>query len=281
MLCREIILIIMTLAYGLKFEHPKAQGVSPILLLSDSRYSKFGQSYRDDGKKVWPLAKNIYAAFAGDVLTAQRALTKVKEQLALSSSGSFEDLRKILKSSFDSEIVDGDPQQPHCILGAISTTGDSKLLYARPAGKRYEVSEQLEVIIGLGSLEPVLKAKINELKPKGLWRPEHFMSLPDDIFPGDHDREQRAIQDAMEISRNITFVFLEIVDDPSVDEANPPLQYVLLTPSGPMKIDLFDIDTSDIKSPKIRRKSARDSEVSEEPDSYSKAIVELDIRGGT
>ena len=29
----------MTLAAGFKFEHPMAAGVSPVLLLSDSRYS--------------------------------------------------------------------------------------------------------------------------------------------------------------------------------------------------------------------------------------------------
>ncbi|MCH8962549.1 MAG: hypothetical protein IH820_14855, partial [Bacteroidetes bacterium] len=83
----------MTLAAGFKFEHPKAEGVSPILLLSDSRYSYSSGTppYRDDGKKVCALAKNIYAVFAGRVLEAQRALADVKECLSFSASGSFED----------------------------------------------------------------------------------------------------------------------------------------------------------------------------------------------
>ncbi|MCP3676056.1 MAG: hypothetical protein GY721_00220 [Deltaproteobacteria bacterium] len=273
----------MTLAAGFKFEHPKAQGVSPILLLSDSRYSRGTQPYRDDGKKICILAKNIYAAFAGDVLTAQRALARVKEYLALSSSGTFEDLVKILKSSFDSEIIPGDPQTPHCILGAISTNGNSKLLYARPDKTcyEYEVSERSQAVIGLQNLEPKLWKKINEPKPKGLWRPEHFMFLPDVVFPSGYDRKQRAIQDAREISRNILWEFLEIVDDPRVDGANPPLQNVLLLPSRSEVIDCYELNVSSIKSPKITRKTARAREVYEEPDSGSRAIVELNVWDST
>ena len=61
----------MTLAAGFKFEHPKAAGVSSILLLSDSRYSlSTGEVHRDDGKKIWTLAKNVFAAFAGNVHVA-------------------------------------------------------------------------------------------------------------------------------------------------------------------------------------------------------------------
>lgn len=90
----------MTLAAGFKFEQPKAQGVSPILLLSDSRYSSettFGDmTYIDDGKKIYALANNIFAVFAGDVLEAQNALAQVKKSLDSMLSGSFEDLKKFL-----------------------------------------------------------------------------------------------------------------------------------------------------------------------------------------
>ena len=268
----------MTLAAGFKFEHPKAEGVSPILLLSDSRYSRGTQPYRDDGKKVRALAKNIYAVFAGNVLEAQRALAKVKECLSFSASGSFEDIRIILKSSFDSKITTWDDQTPHCLLGVISTEGNSKLLYARPDGTRYEVLERSQAVIGRLQLEPKLQKKIDAFKPKGLYHPKHFMYLPDDIFPSNHDRKQRAIHDAREISRNILRVFLEIVDDPIEDGVNPPLQSVLLLPSGSEQIELFVIDPSSIKNPKIERKTARASEVSEESDPSYKAIVELIIR---
>ena len=187
----------MTLAAGFKFEHPKAEGVSPILLLSDSRYSYSSGTppYRDDGKKVRALATNIYAVFAGNVLEAQRALAEVKECLSFSASGSFEDIRKILKSSFDSKITIWDSQTPHCLLGVISTEGNSKLLYARPdtTRYRYEVLERSQAVIGLRQLEPKLQEKIDAFKPKGLYRPKHFMSLPDDIV---HDRKQQVIHDA-------------------------------------------------------------------------------------
>lgn len=269
----------MTLAAGFKFEHPKAEGVSPILLLSDSRYSRGTQPYRDDGKKVCALAKNIYAVFAGNVLEAQRALAKVKERLSFSASGSFEDLRKILKSSFDSKITTWDPRQtPHCLLGVISTEGNSKLLYARPdvTRYRYEVLERSQAVIGLQQLEPKLKKKIDTFKPKGLYHPkQHFMFLPENIFPSN---QQQAIHDAREISGNILRVFLEIVEDPKEDGVNPPIQNVLLLPSGSKQIELFSVDPSSIKNPTIARKTARASEVSEESDPSYKAIVELIIR---
>ena len=72
----------MTLAAGFKFEHPKAQGISPILLLSESRYSwntTLGdrENY-DKGKKLFTLAKNIFAVIAGTVLQAERSLNELK-----------------------------------------------------------------------------------------------------------------------------------------------------------------------------------------------------------
>jgi hypothetical protein len=238
----------MTLAAGYKFEHPKAQGVSPILLLSDSRYSYRGPAptHRDNGKKIHALAKNIAAVFAGNVLEAQHALTRVKKSLALSSSGSFEDLRKILKSSFDSEITTWDNQTPHCLLGAISTKGDSKLFYAEPDGKShsYKVSERLQAVIGIKPLEPKLQEKIDALKPSGLYHPKHFMCRPDDMFPSGYDPRNQAILDAREISGNIARAFLEIVGDPSIVAIKPPLQNILLLPSGPEEIALYEIASS-------------------------------------
>jgi hypothetical protein len=185
----------MTLAVGFKFEHPKAAGVSPVLLLSDSRYSysrSTGEVYRDDGMKIWTLAKNVFAAFAGDVLVAQRALERVKRRLAQSSSGSFDDLKSILKSSFDSTLTDGDPQQPHCLLAVMASDGSSKLFYARPGAARYEVIERTKVVIGLESLEPILREKINQpARHGGLGHPNHFMmALPGRVFRNDDDRQQ-------------------------------------------------------------------------------------------
>ena len=268
----------MTLAAGYKFEHVRAHGHSPILLISDSRYSKGERPYRDDGKKLWALAKNIYAVFAGDVLSAQCALTEVKQQLELSSSGGFEDLKNILKSSFDSVFNNRNGQNPHCILGAIAANGNSVLLYAKPVEGEYEVSEVIHKVIGVvDELGPKLREKINEpANRSGFSHPKHFMCLPDDIYKDDHDREQQVIKDARDISFHIACGFLEIVDDPDVDGVNPPLQAILLTPSGCQQFDLYDIDTW---KKKIDRKSARANEVIEEPDSDTRAIVELDVWG--
>ncbi len=138
--------------------------------------------------------------------------------------------------------------------------------------------EQSKAVIGLKPLEPKLLMKIDAHKPSGLYRPKHFMSLPyDDFFPSGYDRKHQAVLDARQISHNILWAFLEIVDDPGVDEASPPLQNVLLLPSGSERIELFTVDPSSIKSPKIAIKTARASEVSEESDPSYKAIVELII----
>ena len=266
----------MTLAVGFKFEHPKAAGVSPILLLSDSRYSlSTGEVHRDDGKKIWTLAKNVFAAFAGNVLVAQRALERVKTRLAQSSSGSLDDLKSILKSSFDSTMIDGDPQQPHCILAVMASDGSSKLLYARPGDARYEVVERTKVVIGLKNLEPILQEKINQPgRHGGFWHPNHFMMThPGRVFRNDDDRRQQALKDAMEISTHIAMQFLEVVDDPNVTGANPPLQTLLLTPGSAKQIDLYDIASFT----QIARKTAHANEVSAEADPCSGPVVELTV----
>lgn len=151
----------MTLAAGFKFEHPKPVGVSPIFLLSDSRYSKGdGEVHRDDGQKIWTLAKNVFAAFAGEVHLAQRALESVRIRLARSPSGSFDDLKDIFTSAFDKTLRDSGPQQPHCIVAAMASDGSSKLFYLRPTAVRYEVTERTDIVIGLRNLEPILRQKI-------------------------------------------------------------------------------------------------------------------------
>lgn len=266
----------MTLAAGYKFEHPRAQGVSPILLLSDSRYSyrPGTRPPRDDGKKVYTLARNIGAVFAGNVPDAERALDQVKECLALSSSGSFEDLESTLKSSFDSTIATWDDQTPHCLLGAISTKGDSKLFYARPDGRSYRVSERTEAVIGSQQLGLKLKEKMDEPKPSGLYRLSHFMLGPDDMFPSGYDPKDRATNDARQISSNISRAFIEIVEDLKQDEVHLPLQSVLLLPSGPEYSEIYDIASSR----QISRKTARPKEVHGLREPNGEAIVELDIR---
>ena len=266
----------MTLAAGFKFEHPKAAGVSPVLLLSDSRYSlSTGQVHRDDGKKIWTLAKNVFAAFAGNVHVAQRALERVKRTLAQFSSGSLDDLKSILKSSFDSTMVDGAPQQPHCILAVMASDGSSKLLYARPGDARYEVVERTKVVIGLENLEPILQEKINQPgRHGGLSHPNHFMmALPGRVFRNDDDRRQQALKDAWEISSHIAMQFLEVVDDPNVTGASPPLQTLLLTPGSAKQIDLYEIASPT----QIERKSARENEVSAEADLCSGRVAELTV----
>lgn len=268
----------MTLAGGYRFEHPKAQGVSPILLLSDSRYSyRSGtRRHRDDGKKIIALARNIFAVFAGNVLEAQHAFAKVENSLSLSTSGTFEYLAEILKTSFDSAIATWDNQPPHCLLGAISTKGNSKLFYAYPDSEShtYKVSERLQAVIGPTPLVTGLQRMIDTCKPSGLYHPKHFMCRPDDMFPAGYDPKNQAILDAMEISGHISRVFLEIVEDPTVHGVNPPLQSVLLLPSGPRFIELYDIASST----QITRKTARANEVHEEPDPSYKSIAELNIR---
>lgn len=266
----------MTLAAGLKFEHRNAAGVSPVLLLSDSRYSlSTGEVYRDDGKKIWALRKNAFAAIAGNVHVAQRALERVTERLAQSSSGSFDDLKSILKSSFDSTMIDGDPQQPHCILAAMASDGSSKLFYARPGAARYEVIETTKVVIGLKSLEPILQEKIDQpARRAGLWHPNHFMiTNPFRVLRNDDDCRQQALKDAREISYHIVSQFLEVVDDPNVTEANPPLQTVFLTPGRAQQINLYEIKGLN----QIARKTAHANEVSAEADPCSGPVVELTV----
>jgi hypothetical protein len=268
----------MTLAVGFKFEHPKAAGVSPVLLLSDSRYSYSlwtGEVYRDDGKKIWALAKNVFAAFAGTVHVAQRALERVTTRLTQSSSGSFDDLKSILKSSFDSTMIDGDRQPPHCILAVMASDGSSKLFYARPSTARYEVMERTQVVIGLKSLEPILQEKINQPGGHGgFWHPNHFMmALPGRVLRNDDDRRQQALKNAREISSHIAMQFLEVVDDPNVTGAKPPLQTLLLTPGSAKQLNLYEI----AGPTQIARKTAHANEVSAEPDRCSGRVAELTV----
>jgi hypothetical protein len=268
----------MTLAVGFKFERPKATGVSPVLLLSDSRYSyslSTGEVYRDDGMKIWTLAKNVFAAFAGDVLVAQRALERVKRRLAQSSSGSFDDLKSILKSSFDSTLTDGDPQQPHCILAVMASDGSSKLFYARPGAARYEVVEKTNVVIGLKNLEPILQEKINQPgRHGGFSNPNHFMMAHSGrVFRNDDDRRQQALKDAWEISVHIVLQFLEVVDDPNVIGASPPLQTLLLTPGSAKQINVHEVASFT----EIARKTAHPNEVFAEADPCSGPVVELTV----
>jgi len=251
----------MTLAAGYKFEHPKAQGVSPILLLSDSRYSYRLDILppRDYRKKIYALAMNIGAVFAGNVIEAQRALAQVKKCLTLSSLGSFEDLKNILKSSFDSTITTWNDQTPDCLLGAISTKGDSKLFYAKPDGKSYKVSEERQKVIGYTPLEPKLQEKIDAYHTVGLYRPQHFMCLPDDVFPSGYDPKKRAIHDAREISGNIARAFVELIEESKLDGVHLPIQSILLLPSGPEQVELYEIASST----QITRKTSRANEVHE------------------
>lgn len=264
----------MTLAAGFRFEHPKASGVSPVLLLSDSRYSRSGEVYRDDGKKICALAKNVFAAFAGNVHVAQRALETVSTRLAQYSSGSFDDLKRVLTSSFDATMIDAEPQQPHCIVAAMASDGSSKLFYARPGAVRYEVMEKTDIVIGLESLAPTLQEKITQpARRSGPWHPRHFMAHPDGVFRNDEERRQQAIRDARDISSHIASQFLEVVDDPNVIGANPPLQTLLLTPSRAEQIDLYEIGSLT----QIARKTARANEVSAEPDPCEGPVVELAV----
>ncbi|MEX2142687.1 MAG: hypothetical protein WD894_25760 [Pirellulales bacterium] len=264
----------MTLAAGYKFEHPKAAGVSPILLLSDSRYSRGGEPNRDDGKKVWQLATNVFAVIAGDVLTAQRALATVKERLDASFRGSFEDVSVILRSSFESHMMAGNPQQPHCILASMALDGSSKLFYARPLAGRYEVTERTSVVIGLVNLEPVLREKIEEPAARaGPWHPRHFMMHPDDVLRNDIDRRQQAIRDAWDISFHVVSQFLLVVENPTVAGANPPLQNVFLTPGRAQHMQLFQVGGID----QIARRTAQTKEVSGVVDPLNGPIEELTV----
>lgn len=269
----------MTLAVGFKFEHPEAAGLSPVLLLSDSRYSysrPTGEVYRDDGKKIWDLAKNVFAAFAGRVHVAQRALERVKTRLAQSpSGGSFDDLKSILKSSFDSTITDDDHQQPHCILAVMASDGSSKLFYARPGVVGYEVIETTNAVIGLKSLEPILQEKINQpARRAGFWHPNHFMMTnPFHAFRNDDDRRQRALKDALETSYHIVLQFLEVVDDPTVAGASPPLQTLFLTPGSAKQINVHQVKSLT----QIERKTAHAKEVSAEADPCNGRVAELTV----
>lgn len=250
----------MTLAAGFKFEHPKAQGISPILLLSDSRYSYPNDKQPPDdlGMKVSALAFNIHTVFAGNVLDAKNAIDQVKECLTLQSSGNFEDIREILKYSFDSTITIWDEQTPHCLLGAISPKGDSRLFYAKPdiKNRSYHVSERLQAFIGDRKLGPKLQERIDAPKPRGLYHPKHFMCLSDDRLG--YDPKKQAVDDAKEISKYIGMAFLETVDDPSVKTAKSPLQGVLLLPSKPLRLNLWDIALS---STQFTRKTRGPNEV--------------------
>jgi len=121
----------MTLAAGFKFEHPRAGRVSPVFLVSDSRYStKDGGVARDDGQKIWDLAKNVFAAVARDLQVAQRALATVKKKLAQSPSGSFDALKSILTYSFDKTMLNS-ALNSHCIVAVMASDGACE--WSKPA----------------------------------------------------------------------------------------------------------------------------------------------------
>lgn len=51
-----------------------------VILATDSRFT-IGAAHDDAGQKLYPLARNAVAVFAGDVLAAQRALNDAKTYL--------------------------------------------------------------------------------------------------------------------------------------------------------------------------------------------------------
>jgi hypothetical protein len=156
----------------------------------------------------------------------------------------------------------------------MASDGSSKLFYTRPGAAHYEVTERTDIVIGLTNLEPILQEKINQpARRSGAWHPKHFMAHPDCIFRNNDDRRQQAIKDARDISFHIASNFLEVVDDPDVAGANPPLQTLLLTPGRAEQIDLYDIASLT----QIARKTAHASEVSAEGDPCSGPVVELKV----
>jgi hypothetical protein len=156
----------------------------------------------------------------------------------------------------------------------MGSDGSSKLFYTRPGASRYEVMEKTSIVIGLKSLATILQEKINQpARRSGPWHPKHFMAHPDCVFRNDDDRRQQAIKDARDISFHIASQFLEVVDDPNVTGANPPLQTLLLTPGRAEQIDLYDIASLT----HIARKTANANEVSAEADPSSGPVVELPV----
>jgi len=233
----------MTLSIGIKLEHPRAHGISPIILISDSRYTMDNNNYSDDGKKIWQLEKNIAVAFSGDVGLGESAISTLKEQLQLTESGTLDYLKKILKSSFDSVINPGYEQNPHCILGIVPKNWHSILLYARPLNTEYEIVEKSKVCIGQESLEKELIIKINEPpNGPGLMSLDSFMVWPDEVYINDEQRIQQAIHDAHQISSYIAFRFYELVSDDNKKYVNPPIQNVVITPAGCKELIMFDIE---------------------------------------
>jgi hypothetical protein len=99
------------------------------------------------------------------------------------------------------------------------------------------------------------------------------MAHPDGVYRNDDDRRQQAINDARSISYHIASQFLEVVDDPNVTGANPPLQGLLLTPGRAEQIDVYEIGSIT----QIARKTAHANEVSAEADLYGGAVVELAV----
>ena len=71
--------------------------------------------------------------------------------------------------------------------------------------------------------------------------------------------------------------FLEIVEEPTEDLVNPPLQSVLLLPSGPIQLNLYEIASSK----QITKKTISANEMYETSNLSDKAIVELNIRYST
>jgi hypothetical protein len=101
-----------------------------VLLMSDSRFTYSDGSNADHGAKLWKLAPQVGAAFAGDVGIAENMLSAAQELLGDTHPISFDSIQASLEVSVGRFF---DKQRPIAlVVGAVSPHGESRVFKVEP-----------------------------------------------------------------------------------------------------------------------------------------------------
>lgn len=136
---------------------------SAVIVAADSLYSdQSGQPVRDDGIKLALLAKNVVAAFAGDVSPARKALRELK---GLMAAGTFQPFEERAARLFESYVPPD--SKVHCLIGGVTTDSTYKPFIIKLLCKNgicdSTVSYSCELIGGNSHLHTMFKGFLNDM----------------------------------------------------------------------------------------------------------------------
>ncbi len=117
----------MTLAVGANLERLVRRDRRFLLLMTDSRFTYASGSHRDDGAKMWKLAANIGAVFAGDVEIGEKSLALVQSSIGSVDRITFDVIVASFKDGVDRFYRRSRPTS--FVLGAVSAAGEARMFF--------------------------------------------------------------------------------------------------------------------------------------------------------